>query len=59
MPSASKGAKKNNGMVQTSNFSSEKESKTEMQMTRVGPLTFNVNPQLEEDEHLYLIAADD
>jgi hypothetical protein len=46
-------------MVKASNLSSEKESKTEMQTTRMGPLTFDVNPQLEEEEHIYLAAADD
>jgi hypothetical protein len=25
----------------------------------MGPLTFDVNPQLEEDEHIHLSAADD
>jgi hypothetical protein len=28
-------------------------------MTRMRPLTFNVNPQLEEDKHIYFSAADD
>jgi hypothetical protein len=49
----------NDKTVQTSNLLSGKESKTEMQMTRMGPLTFNVDPQLEEDEHVCLSAADD
>jgi hypothetical protein len=35
------------------------ESKMEMQTTRMGSLIFDVNPQLEEDEHIYLAAADD
>ncbi len=38
---------------------SEKESKTKTQTTRMGPLTFDVNPQLEEDKHVYLSATDD
>ncbi len=31
----------------------------ETQMTRMGPLTSDVNPQLEVDKHVYLGAADD
>jgi hypothetical protein len=58
-PSASEGATSNNMMVQTCNLLSEKESKREMQTTRMGPLTFNVNPQLKEEEHLYLSTTDD
>jgi hypothetical protein len=45
--------------MQASNLSSEKESKEETQTTRMGPLTFDVNPQLEEDKHVYLAAVDD
>jgi hypothetical protein len=46
-------------MVQASNLSSEKESKIETQTTRMGPLTFDVNPQLEEDKHIHFSTADD
>jgi hypothetical protein len=45
-------------MVQASNLSSEKKSKEEKQTTRMGPLTFDVNPELEEDKHIYLAAVD-
>jgi hypothetical protein len=48
--------------VEASNLLSsekEKESKTEMQTTRMCPLIFNLNSQLEEDKHVYLSAADD
>jgi hypothetical protein len=60
-PSASEGVTSNNVMVEASNLSSEREreSKTETLMTRMGPLFFNLNPQLKEDEHVYLSAADD
>ncbi len=58
-PSAFEGATSNNMMVQASNLSSERDSKMEMQATRKGPLTFDMNLQLEEDEHVYLSAADD
>ncbi len=58
-PSASKGAMSNNVTVQASNILSEKESKKETQTTRMLPLTFDVNPQLEEDKHVYLAAVDD
>jgi hypothetical protein len=56
--SASEGATSNNVMVQASNFLSEKESKEETQTTRMGPLTFNVNPELKEVKHVYLAAVD-
>jgi hypothetical protein len=57
-PLASEGATSNNVTVQASNLSSEKESKEEKQTTRTGPLTFDVNPELEEDKHVYLAAVD-
>ncbi len=57
-PSASKGATSNDVTVQASNLLSEKESKEEKQTTRMGPLTFNVNPKLKEDKHVYLAAVD-
>jgi hypothetical protein len=44
--------------VQANNLSSEKGDKEEKQTTRMGPLTFDVNPELEEDEHIYLAAVD-
>jgi hypothetical protein len=40
--------------VQASNLSSQKGNKEEKQTTRMGPLTFDVNPKLKEDEHVYL-----
>jgi hypothetical protein len=46
-------------MVQVSILWSEKGDKKEKQTTRMGPLTFNVNPKLEEDKHIYLAAVDD
>jgi hypothetical protein len=58
-PSASEGATSDNKTVQAINLLSGKESKMEAQMTRMGPLTFDGNPQLEEDEHIYLAAVDD
>jgi hypothetical protein len=53
-PSSSEGATSNNVMVQASNLLSEKESKEEKQTKRMGPLTFDVNPKLEEDKYVYL-----
>ncbi len=55
----SEGATSNNLTVQASNLSSEKGDKEEKQTTRMGPLTFNVNPKLEEDRHVYLAAIND
>ncbi len=57
--STSEGATSNDETVQASNLSSAKESKEEKQTTRMGPLTFNLNPKLEEDKHVYLAAVDD
>jgi hypothetical protein len=57
-PSASEGAMSNKVTVQASNLSSEKKSKEEKQTTRMGPLTFDVNPELEEDKHVYLAFVD-
>jgi hypothetical protein len=45
--------------MQANNLSSGKGDKEEKETTRMGPLTFNVNPKLEEDEHVYLAAVDD
>jgi hypothetical protein len=58
-PSASEGAENNNVTIQTSNLLSEKESEEEKQTTRMGPLTFDVNPELKEDKHVYLAAVYD
>ncbi len=58
-PSASEGARSDNKIVQACNLLSEKESKMETQMKRMGPLTFDLNCQLEEEEHVYPCAADD
>jgi hypothetical protein len=57
-PSVSEGATSNDVTVQASNLLSEKEDKEERQTMRMGPLTFNINPKLEEDEHIYLPAVD-
>ncbi len=54
----SEGATSDNLTVQASNLSSEKGDKEEKQTMRMGPLTFDVNPELEEDEHVYLAAVD-
>jgi hypothetical protein len=56
---ASEGATGNNLTVQASNFLSEKGDKEEKQTTRMGPLTFDVNPELKKDEHVYLATVDD
>jgi hypothetical protein len=55
---ASEGATSNNLTVQASNLLSEKGDKEEKQTTRMGPLTFDINPKLEEDKHVYLAAVD-
>jgi hypothetical protein len=52
-------ATSDNLTVQASNLSSEKGDKEVKQTTRMGPLTFDVNPKLEEYEHVYLAATDD
>jgi hypothetical protein len=54
----SEGARSNNLTVQASNLSSGKGDKEEKQTARMGPLTFDVNPKLEEDKHVYLAAVD-
>jgi hypothetical protein len=54
----SEGATSNDLTVQASNLSSEKGDKEEKQTTRMGPLTFDVNPKLKKDEHVYLTAVD-
>jgi hypothetical protein len=55
----SEGATSNNLTVQANNLSSGKGDKEEKETTRMGPLTFDVNPKLEEDKHIYLAAVDD
>jgi hypothetical protein len=56
---ASEGATSNDLTVQASNLSSVKGDKEEKQTTRMGPLTFDVNPELKEDKYVYLAAVDD
>ncbi len=58
-PLVSEEATSNNVRVQVSNLSSEKVDKEEKQTTRMGPLTFDVNPELEEDKHIYQAAVKD
>ncbi len=55
----SEGATSDNLTVQASNLSSGKGDKEEKETTRMGPLTFAINPKLEEDEHVYLAAVND
>jgi hypothetical protein len=55
----SEGAMSDDLTVQASNLLSEKGDKEEKQRTRMGPLTFNVNPELEEDKHGYLAVVND
>ncbi len=55
----SEGATNDNLTMQASNLSSGKGDKEEKETTRMGPLTFDVNPKLEEDKHVYLAAVDD
>jgi hypothetical protein len=50
-------ATSNNLTVQASNLLSERGDKEEKQITRMGPLTFDVNPELKDDEHVYLAAV--
>jgi hypothetical protein len=51
-------ATSNDLTVQANNLSSEKGDKEEKETTRMGPLTFDVNHELEEDKHIYLAAVD-
>ncbi len=53
----SEGATSNNLTVQVSNLLSEKGDKEEKQTTRMGPLTFYINPELKEDKQVYLAAV--
>ncbi len=48
----SEGATSNNLTVGANNLSSGKGDKEEKETTRMGPLTFDVNPELEEDKHV-------
>jgi hypothetical protein len=48
----SEGATSNNLTVQASNLLSGKGDKEEKETTRMGLLTFEVNPKLEEDKHV-------
>jgi hypothetical protein len=54
----SEGAMSNNLTVQVNNLLSEKGDKEEKQTTRMGLLTFDVNPELEDDKYVYLAAVD-
>jgi hypothetical protein len=54
----SEGAMSNNLTVKASNLLSEKGDKEEKETTQMEPLTLDVNPKLEEDEHVYLAAVD-
>jgi hypothetical protein len=56
---SSEGATSKNLTVQASNLLSEKGDKEEEHTTRMGPLTFDVNPKLEEDKHVCLAAVED
>ncbi len=56
---ASEGATSNNLTLEASNLSSDKKDTEEKQTTRMGPLIFDVNPKLKEDEHVYLAAVND
>jgi hypothetical protein len=56
---ASEGRATSNDLtVKASNLLSVKGDKEEKQTTRMGPLTFDVNPKLKEDKHVYLAAVD-
>jgi hypothetical protein len=55
----SEGATSNDLTVQANNLLSGKGDKEEKEATRMGPLTFDVNPKLDEDKHIYLAAVDD
>ena len=55
----SEGATRDNLTMQVSNLLSGKGDKEEKETTRMGPLTFDVNPELDEDDkHIYLAAVD-
>jgi hypothetical protein len=53
----SEGATSDDLTVQANNLSSGKGDKEEKETTKMGPLTFDVNPELGEDKHIYLAAV--
>jgi hypothetical protein len=55
----SEGATSNDLTVQANNLLSGKGDREEKETTRMGLLTFNVSPELEEDKHIYLATVDD
>ncbi len=55
----SEGAMSDDLTIQANNLSSGKGDKEEKETIRMGPLTFDVIPKLEEDEHIYLATVDD
>ncbi len=55
----SEGATSDDLIVQANNLLSEKGDKEEKQTTRMDPLTFDVDPELEDNKHVYLAAVDD
>jgi hypothetical protein len=58
-PLTSERVTRDNVMVQESNVLSEWAEETAVQVTQMGQLTFDLNLQLENDEHNHLSAADD
>ncbi len=54
----SEGATSNDLTVQANNLLPGKGDKEEKETTRMGPLTFDINPKLEEDKQVYLAAVD-
>ncbi len=54
----SEGATSKDLTMQANNLLSGKGDKEEKETTRMGLLTFDVNPKLEEDKHVYLAAVD-
>jgi hypothetical protein len=55
----SEGATSNDLTVQASNLLSGKGDKEEKETTRMGLLTFDIDPKLEDNKHVYLAAVDD
>jgi hypothetical protein len=55
----SEGATSDDLTVQANNLSSGKGDKEEKETARMGPLTFDISPELEEDEHVFLTTVDD
>jgi hypothetical protein len=56
---AAEGATSNDVTLQASNLLPEKRDKEEKQTMRMGPLTFDINPELEEDKHVYPAGVND